>query len=298
MSTLLRTTGLALLIGLGAAFTGSAQPSGATADDAATAAVQDGKKQGDDKKDPRVKGGQKGKPKADAGADAAEGGDWEGEPYTLDTCAASGRPIDVKGTPQTVTIEGREVKFCCKGCAAVVAKEPGKWLPEVDEKLMAQQAPLYPTDECIVSGEPLYDDEGEFTGVEFLHKNRLFRTCCKMCAKKVREQPYKYAQALNQMVMDQYAKDGAYPMEVCAVSGEELPDEPKVMVVAGRPVKLCCGMCVKQMRKNPMLFLPEVDAALAKARAKDEKAGDGDDGGDAKKKDADDDGKKGGDAGR
>ena len=54
--------------------------------------------------------------------------EWVGEPYTLETCAASGRPIDVKGTPQTVRFAGRELKFCCKGCADFVKKNPDKFL--------------------------------------------------------------------------------------------------------------------------------------------------------------------------
>ncbi|MEM8711805.1 MAG: hypothetical protein AAGG01_12705, partial [Planctomycetota bacterium] len=131
---------------------------------------------------------------------------WDGEPYVLSTCAASGRPIDVKGTPTTKVIEGRELKFCCGGCAAAVEKDPAKWLGKVDEAQAKAQANIYPTETCCVSGEPLFeagaDGERTYIGTDVIVKNRLFRVCCKMCAKKVKAEPAGFATALNKKVME------------------------------------------------------------------------------------------------
>jgi Cu(I)/Ag(I) efflux system membrane fusion protein len=38
------------------------------------------------------------------------------------------------GTPPVVTVEGRKVFLCCKGCEAKLRKEPGKYLQKLDGK--------------------------------------------------------------------------------------------------------------------------------------------------------------------
>jgi len=205
----------------------------------------------------------------DSGAKKAAktGGDaktWS-EPYLLNTCAASGRPIDVKGTPTTKVIDGRELKFCCGGCAAAVAKDPAKWLPKVDKAITARQMAIYPTTTCIVSGEPLMED-GKDTGVSMVINNRLFRVCCKMCARKVTANPAKYAGKLDGMAMKAQAK--AYPLKTCVVaSTNALGDAPKQMMVGGRLVQTCCGGCAKKVEANPAKYVAIVDAAWSKTKA-------------------------------
>jgi len=185
------------------------------------------------------------------------------EPYLLNTCAASGRPIDVKGTPTTKVIDGRELKFCCGGCAAAVAKDPAKWLPKVDKAITARQLAIYPTQTCIVSGEPLMED-GKDTGVSMVINNRLFRVCCKMCARKVKADPAKYAAKLDEMAMKAQSK--AYPLKTCVVaSSNALGDSPKQMMVGGRLVQTCCGGCAKKVMADPAKYVAVVDAAWAKS---------------------------------
>lgn len=184
------------------------------------------------------------------------------EPYLLNTCAASGRPIDVKGTPTTKIIDGRELKFCCGGCAAAVAKDPAKWLPKVDKAITARQLAIYPTTTCIVSGEPLMED-GKDTGVSMVINNRLFRVCCKMCARKVKADPAKYAAKLDGMATEAQGK--AYPLKTCVVaSSNALGDSPKRMVIGGRLVQTCCGGCAKKVMADPAKYVAVVDAAWAK----------------------------------
>jgi hypothetical protein len=199
--------------------------------------------------------------KKTAGA-AADAKVWT-EPYLLNTCAASGRPIDVKGTPTTKVVDGRELKFCCGGCAAAVAKDPAKWLSKVDKAITARQMAIYPTTTCIVSGEPLMED-GKDTGVSMVVNNRLFRVCCKMCARKVKADPAKYAAKLDEMAMRAQAK--AYPLKTCVVaSSNALGESPKQMMVGGRLVQTCCGGCAKKVKADPAKYVAVVDAAWAKA---------------------------------
>ena len=196
---------------------------------------------------------------SDAKSDKDAG--W-GEPYLLDTCAASGRPIDVKGTPTTKVIDGRELKFCCGGCADAVAKEPAKWLPKVDEMITARQVAIYPTDKCIVSDEPLMEGDKD-VATSMVINNRLFRTCCKMCAKKVKADPAKYAAKLDAMVMDAQAK--VYPLGTCVVNPRaKLTADAESMVIGGRLVQTCCGKCAKKVKADPTKYVAMVDAARAK----------------------------------
>jgi hypothetical protein len=38
------------------------------------------------------------------------------ESYPLDTCAVAGKKLGSMGDPIVYVHEGRQVKFCCKGC--------------------------------------------------------------------------------------------------------------------------------------------------------------------------------------
>lgn len=220
------------------------------------------------------KKGEKAKPTAtpaaaqtDAAKSAkADDAPWKGEPYTLTTCAASGRDINVKGTPQTAFFEGRELKFCCGGCAAFVEKDPAKFLAKVDEQLIAQQTPIYPTEKCIVAGTDLFKD-GKYTGKDVMVGNRLFRVCCGKCAAKVKADPASYAAKLDAMVVEKMAP--AYPISTCVVNDKKAIDaKSKTFVVAGRPVKTCCSSCMKKVKADPMKYLPAIDAAMTEARVK------------------------------
>lgn len=196
----------------------------------------------------------------------ADDAPWKGEPYTLTTCAASGRDINVKGTPQVAFFEGRELKFCCGGCAAFVEKDPAKFLAKVDEQLIAQQAPIYPTQKCVVAGSDLVKN-GKDTGKDVMVGNRLFRVCCGKCAAKVKADPATYAAKLDAMVIEKMAPD--YPISTCVVNDKKAIDaKSKTFVVAGRPVKTCCGSCMKKVKADPMKYIPAIDVAMTEARAK------------------------------
>ena len=130
---------------------------------------------------------------------------------------------------------------------------------------------IYPTKTCIVSGEPLMED-GKDTGVSMVINNRLFRVCCKMCARKVTAEPAKYAAKLDAMAMK--AQATAYPLKTCVVASTNgLGDAPKQMMVGGRLVQTCCGGCAKKVKADPAKYVAVVDAAWAKSKVNSDGAG-------------------------
>lgn len=71
------------------------------------------------------------------------------------------------------------------------------------------------------------------------------------------------------------AEKADYPLQVCAVSGEELGSmgEPfdYIHKEEGKPdrlVRMCCDGCVKKFKKDPAKYLARIDAAKAEAAKK------------------------------
>lgn len=62
------------------------------------------------------------------------------KPYTLDTCIVTGEKLGTMGDAVVVIREGREIKFCCKGCIKDFDKDPAKFLKQIDaaEKAKAE----------------------------------------------------------------------------------------------------------------------------------------------------------------
>jgi YHS domain-containing protein len=55
------------------------------------------------------------------------------KPYTLKTCVVSGDKLGEMGAPFVYAYEGREIKFCCKGCVKDFKKEPAKYIKLIEE---------------------------------------------------------------------------------------------------------------------------------------------------------------------
>lgn len=183
-----------------------------------------------------------------------------GDPYTLGTCPVSGKQLGSMGDPPVRVYRGREVRFCCGGCIGRFEKDLDASLAKLDEKIIADQERFYPEGlGCIVTGEAL--EEGK--AVDVVVGNRLFRLCCKGCAKDLRKEPAKYIRELDEAVAA--AQRPAYPLETCVVKGGKLGSmgEPTEMVIAGRLIRFCCGGCEPKVRANPRRFIEQVDAAWA-----------------------------------
>lgn len=56
------------------------------------------------------------------------------KPYPLKTCIISGDKLGEMGDPFVYAYEGREIKFCCKGCLKDFKKDPAKYLKKIDEE--------------------------------------------------------------------------------------------------------------------------------------------------------------------
>ena len=64
-----------------------------------------------------------------SGADAPS---VEAKAYPFDSCIISGEPLGSMGDALVQIHEGREVKFCCKGCIKSFSKDPAKYLAIID----------------------------------------------------------------------------------------------------------------------------------------------------------------------
>ena len=218
---------------------------------------------GKEKKDAFVQtalAGQEGVEKKKGDAGAAE---RPSEPYTLSTCPVSGEKLGSMGDPVVLTVEGREVKLCCKGCVNKIEKDPAKYLAVIDEGLTAQQKPYYPLPTCVVSGEPLVED-GKDIAIDVVVKNRLFRLCCKGCVRKLTPDAETYFTALDGAVKQAQGKD--YPLDTCIVREKSKlgsMGEPAEMVVGNRLVRFCCSGCQPKFGEDPSKYLVRLDAAWA-----------------------------------
>ena len=54
------------------------------------------------------------------------------KPYPLKTCVVSGQELGSMGEPIRLVHEGREIKFCCKGCDGKFLKDPKPYLAKIE----------------------------------------------------------------------------------------------------------------------------------------------------------------------
>lgn len=189
----------------------------------------------------------------------------EGYPFTLTTCPVAGHEIDHEGEPVVYVHEGREVKFCCEDCVEKFKADPGKYLEKVDQQMIEQQAMHYPLSTCFISGESLIEN-GKFTGVNVVYRNRLVRVCCNKCAAKLTADPVALLSKLDRAMIE--AQRAGYPLKTCVVSGEDLSEkaQPVEMLYMNRLVRFCCERCTGKFNKSPGEYMAKIDAAYAQAQ--------------------------------
>ncbi len=184
------------------------------------------------------------------------------EPYPLQVCPISGGRLGSMGEPIIKSYDGREVRFCCAGCPPKFESDLAASMKKLDSMIIADQAPYYPLDTCVVSGEPLRMD-GEDIGIDVVFGNRLVRLCCKGCVADLKAEPEKYLPKLDAAIVK--AQRDRYPLDTCVVSGEDmggLSDEEIVeVVVANRLFRLCCPPCKPDLISNPAPYLKKLDEA-------------------------------------
>lgn len=186
--------------------------------------------------------------------------DFAGDPYTLTTCVVTDEALGSMGDPPVKMIAGREVRVCCAGCFKKIEKDTKRYFEKMDKLMADDQRAHYPLDTCIVTHEPL-KRKGKDAAYELVYKNRLFRLCCKDCAKKVEKDPSKYAEELDKAIRKEQGKN--YPLTTCPVTGEKLGSmgEPVERIVANRLIRFCCKGCFKKFDADPAKYIAKVDAA-------------------------------------
>lgn len=180
-----------------------------------------------------------------------------GDPYPLATCPISGKPLGAMGDPVVKLYHGREVRFCCPACPAKFEADLPASLARLDEKIIKDQAPLYPLHTSVVTGKPLPEEP-----YQFVYGNRLIRVGSETERASFRHHAKEYLAALDKAVVAAQGKH--YPLKTCPVSGDEFGGamgEPVDLVLAGRLVRLCCDGCKKDVEKEPARFVALVDAA-------------------------------------
>ena len=105
-----------------------------------------------------------------APAKEARADDRIGDPYPLDTCPITGKKLGAMGDPVTKLYDGREVRFCCPACPPKFEKDLKASVATLDEKIVKDQATLYPLKTSVVTGKDL-----PAKPYEFVYGNRLIR---------------------------------------------------------------------------------------------------------------------------
>lgn len=59
-------------------------------------------------------------------------------PYPLDICIVTGDKLDSMGGTVAIEKDGREIKFCCKGCIKDFNKDSAKFLAKIDAAVKAK----------------------------------------------------------------------------------------------------------------------------------------------------------------
>ncbi len=179
--------------------------------------------------------------------------------YPFDTCAVLGKKLGAMGDPVIKVYDGREVRFCCPGCPPKFEKDLAASLKKLDEKIIADQLPIYPLKTSVVSGMAL-----PAKPVDVVSGNRLVRLADESEKVALSKDAAKYIAELDKAVIAAQGKDYPASLDTCPASGEKLGGDMGKsfdIVLAGRLVKLCCAGCDVDARKEPAKMIAAVDAA-------------------------------------
>ncbi len=183
----------------------------------------------------------------------------KGDVFPLDTCPVSGEKLGAMGAPIVYDHEGREIRFCCKGCAAKFKADPARYLTKIDEAIVKQQKPYYPLDTGIVTGKKLVAEGHK--PVDYVHNNRLVRLYDQAALQKFKSAPGTYLAKLDKAVIEK--QKPTYPLDTCVVLGGKLGamGKPIEYVTGNRLVRFCCKGCIGAFEKDPLKYLARLDGA-------------------------------------
>lgn len=186
--------------------------------------------------------------------------DFTGDAYPLDTCPVSGEKLGddavsvVLSGMKDKNLDGTHMKFCCKKCEAAFKADPAKFMPKVEEKLIAQ-AGNYPLGTCLVM-----TDEGiDASSKTVVYHNRVYKLCCKKCVNRFTKDPAKWAKEYETAVIK--AQKPAYKATTCPISGKPLGEGAVDVVIGNRLVRVCCAGCVGPVKADTKAAFAKIDAA-------------------------------------
>ncbi len=110
--------------------------------------------------------------------------------YALDTCVVCGDKLG--GAAVDHVVNNRLVRLCKKECVKALDENPAKYLPKLDEAIVAKQKPKYPLQTCVVSGEKLGAG-----AVDLIFAGRLVRLAGKAQVPVFEKNPGKYVAKLD-----------------------------------------------------------------------------------------------------
>lgn len=198
-----------------------------------------------------------------------------GAPYMLDVCVVSGEKLPEDGGVVMImdgetdaSQKGREVRFCCKRCQAAFSKDPAKFIPKIDELIIADQMPRYPKSApCVVMTDEMLPDP---TGKDardckmIVSRNRLIRLCCGKCVRMFKRDPARYIEVLDAALIAEAKAAGN--IKTCATNGRPLGDRANWFVLGDRALATCCKGCQPKAIADPRATFARVDAAQKAAK--------------------------------
>ena len=198
---------------------------------------------------------------SDATHDSGKSAEWMGDPYLLPNDPVSGQPLAAVAQQVVIEHQGREVRFASEDNARIFKADSNQYITLIDERVVAQQTPLYPLKTCVVSGETLGGAMGE--PINFVYRNRLVRFCCKGCKRDFLKDSAAYVDKLDQAAATTQREH--YRLDKCPVSGESLESmgKPFDRVFGNRLVRFCCKGCVKEFKKNPLKYLTQLGPVVS-----------------------------------
>lgn len=124
--------------------------------------------------------------------------------YPLKTCIVmtdEQLPADHAEVSEVV-YRNRLVRLCCPRCVKKFNKDPLKYIMELDQKIVEQELPNYPMNDCVVSGKGLDSMGG---AVNYVWQNQLVRFCCAPCIKTFNKNPMQYMKKIHEAAQSQKA---------------------------------------------------------------------------------------------
>jgi len=119
--------------------------------------------------------------------------------YPLETCVVTGAKLGSMGDPVIYDYQGREIRFCCKGCVKQFEDNPKVYLKKLDEAVVARDLSGYPLETCVVTGKSLTGKD--VTPVDYVYDNRLVRLIDDSAVKTFMKDPEKYLKKLDDAQM-------------------------------------------------------------------------------------------------